>query len=62
MRVFPDAVRPFFREWSLIIDINYRPDVLAREQVERIIKAAGVHVGLGAWRPKYGRFDVEVLK
>lgn len=55
------AKRPLFREWSAVIDINYFPTSLDGYQVEQIIEAAGVYQGIGCYRPKYGKFDVEVL-
>jgi hypothetical protein len=53
--------RPLFREWSAVIDINYFPKSLDRHQVERILEGAGIYQGIGSYRPKYGRFDVEIL-
>jgi hypothetical protein len=55
------ANRPLFREWSTVIDINYFPNSLDRHQVEQIVEAGGIYQGLGSYRPKYGRFDVEIL-
>jgi hypothetical protein len=55
------ANRPLFREWSAVVDINYFPNSLDRYQVERIVEAGGIYKGIGSYRPKYGRFDIEIL-
>ena len=50
--------RPIFFEWSLGFTVNYRPDVLNREDVLRFLVDAGQHKGLGDYRPRYGQFSV----
>jgi len=48
--------RPMFKDWSLLVSIQYDPDVLNSRDIEEIVTDAGRQVGIGDWRPKYGRF------
>jgi hypothetical protein len=50
--------RPMFRSWSVTITVSYDPAVLDESQVFDILNAAGQQVGLGDWRPRFGRFGV----
>jgi hypothetical protein len=45
--------------WKLTFDIEYDDGIVERKSLERALQAAGV-VGIGGWRPKFGRFTVEV--
>lgn len=51
--------RPIFRDWSCKIQVQYDDRQLNEEEVRHIVKVAGEEVGVGDWRPKYGRFKVE---
>lgn len=54
--------RPIFRNWELQFDLIYDADEITdSETVTRWLTTAGRLVGLGDDRPKYGRFDVEVV-
>jgi len=53
--------RPIFDEWSAYISILYNEDLLNESQIIRWMDVAGAEVGLCDWRPRYGRFDVELL-
>lgn len=53
--------RPIFPRWSLTCDVHYLPTVLNPGQVVEAMQTAGQIVGLCDYRPRYGRFDVEVL-
>jgi hypothetical protein len=50
--------RPIFASWSLTFVIKYLPDLLNESQVVEAVKVAGQIIGLGDYRPKYGRFVV----
>jgi hypothetical protein len=50
--------RPIFSPWSLKFTIKYLPDLLNESQVVEAVKVAGQIIGLGDYRPKYGRFVV----
>ncbi len=52
-------MRPVFREWSAIIDINIEDTLVNPARVDEWLTAAGSQVGLGDWRPQYGRFTAE---
>ena len=54
-------VRPIFNEWSATFTISYNEDLIARDVVIQWAELAGEQVGVGDWRPKHGRFTVEVL-
>jgi hypothetical protein len=48
--------RPMFREWSLTADAHLDTALV---ELPTLIKAgtmAGLYIGIGSWRPKYGRF------
>lgn len=50
--------RPFFERWSVNVTIAYNDEVLNGEQVIGFARKAGSLVGIGDWRPRYGRFKV----
>lgn len=52
--------RPFFSKWSAVVNIEYDDEVLNGEDVREFITRAGLIVGVGDWRPKFGRFTVSV--
>ena len=51
--------RPIFRNWSCKIQVQYDDSLLNEEEVKHIVRVTGEIVGVGDWRPKYGRFKVE---
>lgn len=53
--------RPIFRKWSAVVEIAYDPDTINREQVIKCLEDGGQYCGVGDYRPKFGRFTVEVL-
>lgn len=54
--------RPIFREWSCKIELQYDDSLLNEEEVNHLVRVAGEIVGVGDWRPKFGRFKVETSK
>ena len=57
--------RPIFElPWSFEGEIEYNPDFVDRDMVERWLRVAGHEVGIGDWRPSkggiYGRFTVRI--
>ena len=54
--------RPRFDEWAVEFDVSFLPEVVDRETVIEAANKAGLMVGLGDWRPQYGRFTVEVVE
>lgn len=53
--------RPIFRDWSCEVSVDFLPDQLNPGEVEEMFRTAGAIVGIGDWRPKFGRFTVERL-
>jgi hypothetical protein len=53
--------RPIFRDWSCEIFVDFLPDQLNRSEVAEMVRTAGAIVGIGDWRPKFGRFAAEML-
>lgn len=56
------VMRTRFRtdDWSCDVGVQYDDKMLNKAQIIDIIKATGEQVGLCDWRPKFGRFSVEV--
>lgn len=54
--------RPIFQVWSLEFSVQWDPLSLDSEQLIDWIEIAGRVVGMGDYRPKYGRFFVEWVK
>lgn len=52
--------RATWSEWSLKFQVGFDPEVLNEDDVINYIDRAGKYVGLGDYRPRYGRFTVEV--
>jgi hypothetical protein len=56
----PMRTRPRFPEWSAMIQATFLTTVLNRSEVIDFMKIAGAMKGIGDWRPKYGRFAVQL--
>lgn len=54
--------RPQFPDWSLEFTASYIDQLLDRRTVEEVAIIAGWQIGLCEWRPKFGRFKVDVVK
>jgi hypothetical protein len=52
--------RPVFHEWSAVATVTFDETGMNRAEVEAAIISAGTK-GVGDWRPKHGRFEVEFL-
>lgn len=52
--------RPFFRTWKTEAEGFIDTSVLELEELREIAVTAGQLIGMGDWRPKYGRFTAEV--
>ena len=50
--------RPIFRVWGAEIGVTYDQGVIDESEIMGILKAAGQQVGIGDWRPRFGRFEV----
>ena len=54
--------RPIFREWATEVEAAFDPNVLDMGDIEGMAERSGLYIGLCDWRPRYGRFQVEVEK
>lgn len=52
--------RPVFRQWSTEADGTLDESILDLAELQLIAETAGARVGLCDWRPRYGRFTVQV--
>lgn len=52
-------VRPIFQDWAITFTATVDDDVAALSTVRNWFEAAGRVVGIGDWRPRHGRFEVE---
>jgi hypothetical protein len=53
--------RPVFEKWACEFTVEYNPEVINRDEVLRALEDAGTLKGLCDYRPRHGRFYVEVL-
>lgn len=57
------VVRPMFEKWELSFTIQLLQDErVTPTTLRNILDYAGLYVGIGGWRPKYGRFEVKSFK
>ena len=52
--------RPMFDQWSVTVRVGYLPSLLDEGMVNDLLVIAGERIGIGDWRPRYGRFSVSV--
>lgn len=50
--------RAIFKQWAATLEIYYMPSLLNKSEVEGFVKTAGQIIGIGDWRPKFGRFEL----
>lgn len=50
--------RPIFHEWSIVVHCEFEDGLLNKADVLEFANKAGSIVGIGDWRPRYGRFSV----
>lgn len=53
--------RPRFNQWSVTVPVMYESTIIEEHEVLKAIEAAGERLGLGDYRPRYGRFVVETV-
>jgi hypothetical protein len=56
-----EAVRPIFPQWSLEATIVVNDSVISVADAKRACEMTGEAIGLGTFRQRFGRFDVEFL-
>ncbi|MFF4848783.1 hypothetical protein [Streptomyces sp. NPDC001194] len=52
--------RPMFQQWAVEADGELDETELNLEELQEIADAAGTRIGLGDWRPRFGRFTSKV--
>ena len=51
--------RPIFKEWELKFSVFYLPDVISGpDEIRDWVETAGRVIGVGDYRPRYGRFEI----
>jgi hypothetical protein len=53
--------RPLFLKWAAEFELCYMSDVIQRDDIVRVLEEAGRRIGIGTYRPRFGRFAVRVL-
>ena len=51
--------RPVFRAWSADLAVDFLPTLLNAQDVHSFLNTVGGQVGIGDWRPRFGRFRLE---
>lgn len=54
--------RPMFRQWLTAAEGTLDTAVLSLEELQSIADTAGAMIGIGDYRPRYGRFTAKVEK
>jgi hypothetical protein len=54
--------RPRFAEWKAVIEAECVTGLIEEDEVLELFEVAGFRIGIGDWRPKYGRFSVRRLQ
>lgn len=54
--------RPMWLNWWAEFELAFDGEVLDRSQVISAVEAGGALIGIGDYRPKFGRFSVEVVQ
>lgn len=50
--------RPIFKSWGLQFTMAYDESAIQKSELDMCVKSAGLMVGLGDYRPRFGRFEV----
>lgn len=50
--------RPKFNQWAVKLNVAYDEGAINEEEIRRCVATAGALVGLGDFRPRYGRFEI----
>lgn len=54
--------RPAFNVWNFEFTIIIDEAKLNERDIDQIVENAGRYVGLGDWRPRYGKFNIEKIR
>lgn len=53
--------RPVFNQWSAVVKVSVETGVVNPARVDDWMAIAGTQIGVGDWRPKFGRFQATRL-
>jgi len=53
--------RPMFQAWMAELALDFLPTLLNPSDVHGFLTTAGEQIGIGDWRPRFGRFSVTDL-
>jgi hypothetical protein len=53
-----ERLRPMLKNWSLEFTIEIHDEQISADTVHQVLEHAGRYVGIGDFRPKFGRFSV----
>lgn len=54
--------RPKFTDWSAEFTLQYDPEQITKSELEQAVHAAGQCIGIGDFRPRFGRFSANISK
>jgi hypothetical protein len=54
--------RARFPDWRVDVTAEFVPGLLDPAEIIEILRVCGFRCGIGDWRPKFGRFSVELLE
>lgn len=54
--------RPIFQEWVSKFSLYLDENKMNAEQLKQVINNAGMYVGFGDYRPKFGRFEISNIE
>jgi hypothetical protein len=54
--------RPRFDEWNGEFEVHYNNELVNKSNVINAVTKCGRQVGIGDWRPRFGRFEVVEVK
>lgn len=54
--------RPKFDNWKINFTVGYNSEVINEREIVKALEDAGTQVGLGDFRPRFGKFAVSIRK
>lgn len=54
--------RPIFRQWAIEVEGVIDPTILDFDSLSMFTEKAGSFIGLGDWRPRFGRFTTTITE
>lgn len=54
--------RPIFRDWRCTFTVLFEESVIQRGDLDRVLRDTGNMIGLGDYRPRFGRFEIAEVK